>query len=176
MSTNKPSLVPSAMAGGLLLGILSGVPLVNCLNCACCITIILGGILSSYLYLRNYPATLPPVTYGDGAVLGLLTGVFGTVFWAFIHILFQLLKQMMGFTAAGMGFLREIAANPDIPPEVREILQEVIQEYVTSSPFSPFSLVISITFMGILSLVFATIGSIIGVALFQKQQPGSGIG
>jgi len=169
MNTNKPSLVPSAMAGGLFLGIVSGVPLLNCLNCACCLAIILGGLLSSYLYLRNYPVSLPPFSYGDGAVLGLLTGVFGTVFWAFIHVLFQLLKQMMGFTAAGMGMLQEAVANPNVPPEVRELIQEIIQEYVSSSPFSPFSLIISITFMGIISLVFATIGSIIGVALFQKK-------
>jgi len=172
MNTGKPSFVPSALAGGLLLGVFSGIPVLNCLNCACCLMVIVGGLLSSYLYLRQYPDSLPPMTYGDGAILGILTGIFGTVFWTFIHVSFMFLKQLMGISMAGAEMLRDIISNPDIPPEVRELLQDILGEYVSSGAVSPVFLVISIMFMAVISIIFASIGSIIGVALFQKSQTG----
>ena len=166
---NKPSYVPAALAGGLFLGFFSGVPLLNCLNCACCIMVIGGGILASFIYLRNYPVAAPRATYGDGAVLGIVTGLFGTVFWAFIHIAVMFMKSLMGFSSAGIEVLREALSNPDIPPEVRELLQDILGNYMTGEALTPIFLIISILMMGVIAVIFATIGSIIGVALFQKN-------
>jgi len=166
---NKPSYVPAALTGGLFLGIFSGIPILNCLNCACCIMVIGGGVLASFIYLRNYPATIPPATYGDGALLGILTGLFGTVFWAFIHIAIMFLKSLMGFSAAGIEIAREALSNPDIPPEVRELLQEILGNYMSGEALTPIFLLISIVMMAVIAVIFATIGSIIGVALFQKN-------
>lgn len=173
MNTRKPSFVPSALAGGLLLGLFSGIPILNCLNCACCLAVIAGGVLSSYLYLRNYPGNLPPVNYGDGAILGVLTGLFGTVFWAFIHVFFLFIKHLVGFSMAGVQTLRRLISNPDIPPEVRQTLEEILEGYVSSDVMTPFYLILSVMIMAVISVIFASIGSILGVALFQNSQPGS---
>lgn len=169
MSTTKPSYVPAALAGGLFLGFFSGIPILNCLNCACCLMVIGGGVLSSFIYLRNYPVSITPATYGDGALLGILTGLFGTVFWACIHIAIMFLKSLMGFSMAGMEVLREALSNPEIPSEIRELLQDILGNYMTGESLAPFFLIISILMMAVISVIFATIGSIIGIALFQKK-------
>ena len=178
MNQDKPSYVPAALMGGLFLGFFSGVPLLNCLNCACCLMVIGGGLLASFIYLRNYPPSLPQVTYGDGAVLGLLTGLFGTVFWAFIHVSVMFLRHLMGISMAGLGALREALANPEIPPEVRAFLQEIVENYLASEAITPLLLIFSIFVIALISIIFASIGSIIGVALFQKRisvKKGSGL-
>ena len=171
MNQSKPSYLPAALAGGLFLGIFSGIPILNCLNCACCLMVIGGGLLSSFIYLRSYPLSLPQVTYGDGAVLGVLTGLCGTVFWAFIHVSIMFLKGLMGISMAGMESLREALSTPGIPPEVRELLENIFENYLFSDSLTPFLLIFSVLMIAVISVLFATIGSIIGVALFQKKQP-----
>ncbi|MFH1964641.1 MAG: hypothetical protein ABIJ42_03785 [Acidobacteriota bacterium] len=171
MNQRKPSYVPAALAGGLFLGIFSGIPILNCLNCACCLMVIGGGLLSSFIYLRSYPLSLPQVTYGDGTVLGVLTGLIGTVFWAFIHVSIMFLKSLMGINIAGMESLRGALSTPGVPPEVRELLEKIFENYLFSDSLTPFLLIFSVVMIAVISVLFATIGSIIGVALFQKKQP-----
>lgn len=170
MNQSKPSYVPAALAGGLFLGIFSGIPILNCLNCACCLMVIGGGLLSSFLYLRSYPPSLPQLNYGDGAVLGVLTGLCGTVFWTFIHVSIMFLKGLMGISMAGMESIREALSTPGIPPEIRELLENIFENYMFSDSLTPFLLIFSVLMIAVISVLFATIGSIIGVALFQKKQ------
>jgi len=166
MNQEKPSYVPAALFGGLFLGFFSGIPLLNCLNCACCVMVIGGGVLASFIYLRNYPQSLPPVSYGEGLVLGLLTGSFGTVFWTFIHVSVMFLRHLMGISLTGLNTLRQVLADPDIPPEAREFLQGFIENY---GVMTPIVLVFSILLIAVISIIFASIGSVIGIALFQKK-------
>jgi hypothetical protein len=63
-----------ALIGGVVLGVLSVIPFVSAANLCCCLWAILGGILASYLYIKNSPT---PATPGDGAMLGALAGVIG---------------------------------------------------------------------------------------------------
>ena len=79
MNPAQPSKTVPILAGGLFLGALSAIPPISFLNCACCILVIGGGFLASYLYMKDYPSDQPRVTYGDGALLGLLAGLFGAV-------------------------------------------------------------------------------------------------
>jgi hypothetical protein len=65
-----------ALIGGVLLGLLSVIPFVNSLNVCCCLWAILGGMLASYLYVKNSPT---PATPGDGAMIGALAGVVGAI-------------------------------------------------------------------------------------------------
>src|SRR5688500_2242827 len=68
--------VKPALIGGVLLGLLSVIPFVNALNICCCLWAILGGMLASYLSVKNSPT---PATPGDGAIIGALAGVIGAV-------------------------------------------------------------------------------------------------
>ena len=55
----------SAIVGGVVIGLLSGIPYVRLGNVICCLWVIVGGALASYLYIKKSPA---PVNIGEGAI------------------------------------------------------------------------------------------------------------
>src|SRR6266545_2331598 len=77
-----------ALIGGVVLGLLSVIPIVNWANVCCCLWAILGGLLASYLFIKKSPH---PANAGDGAILGLLAGLVGAVITVIIGIPLSLL-------------------------------------------------------------------------------------
>ena len=61
--------VQPAILGGLFIGILSTLPIVNIGNMCCCLWVISGGVLSVWLLQQDSP---DPLTGADGALMGLL--------------------------------------------------------------------------------------------------------
>ena len=57
-----------ALLGGLFIGVLSALPVVNLGNCCCCLWVVAGGALAVYLLQQNDPA---PVSTADAATVGL---------------------------------------------------------------------------------------------------------
>ena len=87
-----------ALIGGVLLGLLSAIPVVNLVNVCCCLWALIGGLLASYLYIKNSPV---PASAGDGAILGALAGLVGAVIVVVIGIPIRLAKKSMTQTACG---------------------------------------------------------------------------
>ncbi|MDH4197957.1 MAG: hypothetical protein OEW05_11145, partial [Candidatus Aminicenantes bacterium] len=73
MTDQRPQVILPALIGGVVAGVLSGIPFLNCL---CCLWIIGGAMLAAHLLARESPVSL---TAGDGAVVGVLTGIFAAV-------------------------------------------------------------------------------------------------
>ncbi len=69
-----------ALLGGLIVGLLSAIPVVNY---CCCIWGIGGGGLASYLYIKSSPTR---IAIGDGAMLGGLAGVIGALLYLIIGV------------------------------------------------------------------------------------------
>jgi hypothetical protein len=105
-----PRLQP-AIFGGLFIGVLSALPLVNIANC-CCLWVIGGGVLATYLMQQNHPF---PISSADGALVGLLAGLFGGLLWAVLSIP----VEMMMAPFQQRLFERILSSNPDIPDETR---------------------------------------------------------
>ena len=77
MSEDTRRMLQPAAIGGVVFGVLSGIPLISVLNCACGALAQIGaGLLAAHLYFRNLPAVAQQ-SYGEGAILGLLTGGIG---------------------------------------------------------------------------------------------------
>ncbi len=154
-----PSKLLPALIGGILLGVLSAVPFLNYLNCFCCLWVIAGGVVAAYLYQNQ---SIAPIQYGDGAVLGLLTGLVGAVVDALVSIPLRLL----GFGLAADALeeaLRNLENNPDIPQETIEFLRSLFsQEGIAAVGI--FGLLFEI----VIFAIFACIGAIIGVAIFSR--------
>ena len=163
MNPARPSMSVPVITGGLFLGVLSAVPPINFLNCACCVLVIGGGLLASYLYMKGYPPELPRVTYGDGALLGLLTGLFGAVVDTVVSIPFDL--WLGGF--ANQEALQQIRNAPEIPPELVEFLETML-----AGGFSMIGIVISLVFGGVIYSIFSMIGAMLGVSLFGPKGGG----
>ena len=160
---NEEPMLKPALIGGVILGILSSLPIVKAFNCVCCAWVIGGGVLAAYLYVKDSSV---PVTLGRGVALGLLTGVIGT----FAYALFSI---PLFFFGSGMNTMEQarqwIDQVPNIPPETRRM----VQSFYARGGISAFIYAISIVFMLVVFSLFGMLGGAIGVALFEKRKPGT---
>jgi hypothetical protein len=155
---HEERLFKPALIGGVLLGILSSLPLVNCL---CCVWVIAGGILAAHLYVKQSPVS---VTLGRGVSLGLLTGCIGTLVIALFSIPLQMLMT------PGGGLVEQIRQSmnqlPNVPAETRQLFEELSTHAGIIYAFG------FIFMLGFCSL-FGMVGGAIGVALFEKRKSGN---
>jgi hypothetical protein len=146
-----------ALIGGAAFGAASGIPLLNCANLACCALAIGGGFLASYLYLKGTgPMAAPP--YGPAAIVGLLTGVIGSVVAAIVALPFQMMGMAMG---GGFSQLQEALADQDVPAEAERLIAAL-----ASGGGFVISFLINLVFFS----VFAVVGALIGVAVLSRQR------
>jgi hypothetical protein len=150
--------VKPALIGGVLLGLLSVIPFVNALNICCCLWAILGGMLASYLYIKNSPM---PATPGDGAMLGALAGVIGAVISIILGIP---ISYAMGPTMRNA--LLGLLENMD--PQQADLMRRQLE----MSGDSIVPVIINALILAVLLFIFSTIGGLIGTALFEKRKGG----
>ena len=156
----KPSKLEPAFYGGLLLGIASGVPGINLLNCFCCLWVIVGGVLAAYIYQRRCAA---PAGFDDAALLGILTGAIGAAVANVVEIPFTL----FGLRFIGLEQWRErLEEETDIPPEFRELLVSLTDP---SGEFILLNTLIGFFLDLVIFAIFASIGAVIGIAIFRKD-------
>jgi hypothetical protein len=163
MIQEKPSMIQPALVGGVLLGITSAFPVIEWLNCACCLLVIGGGLLASYLYLRDYPTNVDPMTYGDGGLLGLLTGLIGGLVWAAVEIPLTYFKNYLGMDLQDLARLETLLGDTKVPP--------FLEDFVAGGALGLGVLLVSLFLQLIIAIVFASVGGIIGVALFGSKTP-----
>ena len=72
----RASKLQPALLGGVVIGMLSALPVISMGNCVCCLWVILGGMVATYLLQQAQPT---PVEGVDGAIAGLLAGLVGAV-------------------------------------------------------------------------------------------------
>ena len=77
-----PAKTQPALLGGVAIGVLSALPVINLANC-CCAWILFGGALAAFLMQQNHPE---PIQIGDGAIVGLLAGMIGAFVWLLVSI------------------------------------------------------------------------------------------
>jgi len=147
-----------ALIGGVLLGLLSVIPFVNSLNVCCCLWAILGGMLASYLYVKNSPA---PVNTGDGAIVGALAGLVGAVVSIILGIP---INYAMGPTMRNL--LLGLVDRMD-PQQA-----EMVRRQLEMSGESVAAVIVNALILAVLLFIFSIIGGLIGVALFEKRKGG----
>jgi len=145
-----------ALVGGLFIGVLSALPIVNTGNCCCCLWVISGGVLAAYLRQQNSPEG---ITSAEGAFIGFLAGIAGGLLGALLSIPIDL---MMGpFQHRLMEWV--LSMNPDMPSEFRDLSERA----GTGPAAVTFKLVLGV----VTGAVFGMIGGLLGVALFKKNTP-----
>jgi signal transduction histidine kinase len=83
---NNRAFFLSALIGGLVMGLLANLPLLNLINCFLCFWIWLGAIFAVFLYTR-FAKGEPLLSVGQGAGLGAVAGVIAAVFGALVFAL-----------------------------------------------------------------------------------------
>jgi hypothetical protein len=148
--------VKPAVIGGVVIGILSVIPLVGAVNLCCCLWAVLGGMLASNLYIKNSPV---PVKTGDGAAVGAIAGLIGAVISVVLGIPIDLATGPMM-----KGLMVDLLRRID-PQQA-----EMVRVQMEASGSSVASVVITSLVLAVLLFVFAIIGGLIGVALFEKRK------
>ena len=148
-----------ALLGGLFIGVLSALPVVNLGNCCCCLWVVAGGALAAYLLQQDDPA---PITTADAATVGLLAGVVGAVVGTLVSIPMNLLTAPLMQT-----WVTDALRNAeDMPAELREAFEAWSkgQGLGTTVAFGFLGLLLSL----VIDAIFAAAGGAIGAVLFRK--------
>jgi hypothetical protein len=147
-----------ALLGGVAIGVLSALPVINLANC-CCAWILFGGGLAAYLMQQQRPA---PISAGDGALVGLLAGIIGTFVWTLVSIPLQAVLIPLQ-----NGIIERAMSNAgDMPPEAREFL-EALGGGPAMGVVAVLGFFISLFVCGL----FAMIGGLFGALIFRKNAP-----
>lgn len=150
--------VKPAVIGGVVLGLLSAIPFVNIVNVCCCLWAILGGMLASHLYVKN---STTPATAGDGAIVGAIAGAVGAVISLIIGIPLSIVSG-----AAMRGLLVSLMERVD--PRQAEMFARQLE----ASGESIAGAIVNGLIMAVLLFIFAVIGGLIGIPLFEKRKGG----
>lgn len=145
-----------ALYGGLFIGVLSALPVVNIGNCCCCLWVIAGGVLAVYLRQQNTPYQ---VSASEGALVGLLAGLIGGIVAAVLSI------PLAAMTASFQNQIFErLLSNPDMPAEARDAMERALTQ---GGAFRAVGAMINV----VIDTVFGMLGGLLGVALFKKNAP-----
>jgi hypothetical protein len=145
-----------ALLGGLLIGVLSSLPVVSAGNLCCCLWVVLGGLLTVYLQQQNRP---DPIETSEALIGGLLAGIIGAVISGLVGML------MMQFTAGVWQpeMQRALEENPEIPPHVRDFVARLMSS-------ESLGLIMMLFYLPVYS-IFAMLGALLGLAFFRKKPP-----
>lgn len=144
-----------AIIGGVIVGLLSAIPFVNIPNICCCLWAILGGAVAARMCVTS---SATPISTGDGAVVGALSGVVGAAIYIILGIP---LAFLTGNVMNGVMIRMMENANPEQAEMMRrqmEAGQSVLRTIL-------FGLI-----WAVLLLVFSTVGGLLGVAIFEKRK------
>ena len=112
-----PAKLQPALLGGLFIGVLSALPFISAANLCCCLWIVSGGGLASYLAQQDHPG---PLTPGDGASIGLQAGTIGAI----VHLIVSV--PLTIFMAPLQRRLLEqfLEQAQNVPPEIRDVIEQ----------------------------------------------------
>ena len=156
-------MIQPTLLGGLFIGILSALPIVNVANC-CCLWIVAGGVLAAHLDRQNDPR---PMTLGRGALAGLAAGIAGALVWLLVTIaldpIVSPVYQRIGESMVGNA--------RDMPPEVREWL-----EGIGSRSQSPVRWLFGFVAQLFAGMIFATLGGLFAAMFFTRRNAPPALG
>ena len=162
-------MIQPVLLGGLFIGVLSALPIINIANC-CCLWITGGGVLAGYLAHQNDVASghapsglsRKPLTPLSGALVGLAAGMVG----AFVWLIATLALDVVVAPLQERMVAEMVSSAPDMPPEVRAWL-----ELLADRASSPFRLVAGFLFQLLAGVVFATLGGLLAAVFFRRNLP-----
>jgi hypothetical protein len=150
-----PAKLQPALLGGLFLGVLTALPIVNFANC-CCLWLLAGGMVAAWAMQQSHPT---PIRTSDGLVVGVLAGVVGAVVYLVVSLPLNAVLAPVYEALRG----RLLQNAQDMPPELRQAIETM--------GFGPPSLVLSFLTNVLLGSVFAGAGGVLGAVVFRRRIP-----
>ena len=168
-TTTSPSYTQPALIGGVVMGVLSALPIVAAGNICCCLWVVCGGAVAAYLLQQNSPA---PITPGDGALVGLLAGLVGAVVQFIVAVPISIMIAPM--EREMLRRILEIAGT--MPPEMRD----TIERYSNADSQFGVGMMVARRVIGLVVWlfvggIFSTVGGVLGALVFKKDTPPPGV-
>lgn len=154
MNDQRPGMFVPALIGGVIAGVLSGIPIVNCL---CCLWIIGGGILAAYFLTKESSIVL---TAGDGAIVGVFTGIIAAIVEIVVNIPFRGVSEKIF-----QGMMDRFSQYYEEMPSGWESWLEG-GNFEGSIIWTILGFVVSVVIFSALG----ALGGIIGISLFRKKK------
>jgi uncharacterized membrane protein YeaQ/YmgE (transglycosylase-associated protein family) len=151
-----------AIIGGVIVGLLSSIPLISLGNVCCCLWAIVGGVVAAKLLIDRSPQ---PVKSADGAMIGLMAGAIGGAIYLIISV--PLNALMSNLT---LGVMESLSHNMgDLQ------FQKMMQQVIERQREQPLAMRLVLGFLGaivggVILTGFTTLGGLLGVAFFEKRK------
>jgi len=158
-----PAKLQPALLGGVAIGVLTALPLINLVNLCCCAWVVAGGVLAAYLMQQNHPA---PVSAGDGALVGLMAGALGAIVGSVLAI--PISMAMGPFQA--QAFQQVLESARDLPPEVRSMLEQW-GGGMAGGAMLGLAFIFTLLFSLFFYSIFGLLGGLLGALMFRKNTP-----
>ena len=142
-----------ALLGGFFIGILSSLPIVGGLNLCCCLWVVVGGVLTTYLQQQNRVDAVETV---EAALGGLIAGLIGALISVPISLALSMSADMQ---AEFQQLIEQFQLPPDFADRVSQMLSGPQFMLVTAAVTVP-------TYA-----VFGMLGGLLGAAIFRKKTP-----
>jgi len=156
VSTTTNSLSQPALFGGLVVGVLSALPIVAAGNLCCCLWVVSGGAVAAFVLQQRQPT---PITHGDGALVGLLAGIVG----AFVYLVVKIPIDLVAGPIEREMLRRVLEQANNMPPEIRQMM--------SSRAGLGVGMAIGFVFMLFVGAIFSTLGGLLGAVFFRKPVP-----
>lgn len=168
MNPTRPAVWKAALISGVSLGVLAALPIVGtCLNLCCCGLAAAAGFFAALFYLsETRPSGGAP--YGDGALVGFLTGAIGAAVMVALTGLFRGILVAVGWTPRISG-LEDALHDADLPPAIAEFLEA----YLSGAGVGCAWLVGAFAVWFVVYSVFSIVGAVVSVAMFHDKREGS---
>ncbi|MFN0156580.1 MAG: hypothetical protein ACKVRP_00745 [Bacteroidota bacterium] len=158
----KPSKLMPAVYGGIVMGVISGIPFLNFINCLCCAGVLLGGFLAVFFYNKDLASDMA-LTNGDALQLGALAGVIGAVVGTLIGaILIYTVGNISGEAMYGLvyDFYDSMGLIDQMSPDQLDQLETMkADELSMTNIISAF----------IIYPLFGLLGGLIGYSVYKKK-------
>lgn len=160
----KPSKLMPALYGGIIMGLISGIPFLNLVNCLCCAGIMFGGFMAVFFFKKDLGPDMPPLTNNDALALGALAGLFGALFANILAAIFLFTIGNVGAEVIYkivLDVYDSLGVLDQMPPEAIEEMERSIMD----SGLSPVNVIVSF----IVNPLFGLVGGLIGYAVFKPK-------
>ena len=159
--SQKPDKYMPALYGGIIMGVLSGTPILSFVNVLCCAGILLGGFIAVYFYKKQLTSEMDPLTNSDALKLGASAGLWGAILSIILGGLFFLLfGNITGEMVLRM--LESSGALANMAPEARDQMENSMAQGGLSLG--------NIIGSFIICPLFGLLGGLIGYAVFRKRE------
>lgn len=159
MDKGAPGLLKPALIAGAVFGFLGGAPLIEFVNCACCVLVVGAGFVAGLLHSRQCEAFGFPFDPAAGAKVGFLAGII----YAIVETITATISHLLFHDAVLLWVIDILEDMPQVPPEVTEQLTQGMESSFVSGTL--WTLLMALAF----GIIFATLGGLIAGAAFRSR-------